>query len=80
MLKKSLNQRKPKIAKKKDGRGRHGNHLKGERVKRTPCLCPICAKIFYKLPSFLKQHPKTKYCSAKCAAAGLSILLHSKQY
>ena len=54
----------------KDGRGRHGKHKLGNKVKRIVTICIFCGNNFGKTPGFLKQHPNTKYCNRYCASEG----------
>jgi 5-methylcytosine-specific restriction endonuclease McrA len=46
--------------------GMHGNHKKGNKVDRVELICKQCGVSFYRLASFLRVHPNTKYCSNKC--------------
>lgn len=55
-----------RITGKRGRTGMHHNHWVGEKVDRVELKCEYCGEIFYKLPSFLKMHPTTKYCSRKC--------------
>lgn len=43
----------------------------GEKVSRIKLICQICGKEMSLLPSFLKVHKTTKYCSRKCLGIGL---------
>jgi len=46
--------------------GMHGHHRRGPKVERVELKCTQCGVSFFRLASFLKQHPTTKYCSLKC--------------
>ena len=47
--------------------GKHGNHKGKPRSDRIQITCQNCGIQFEKLPSFIVQHPSTKYCSRKCS-------------